>query len=115
MDDWILYTIKKMLDLEDSNSFDMDLIVHINSALDIIRDNGVGKKGLYLTDGTQTWSDFIPDQDQLAQVKTFVYCKVKVAIDSTISNTYKETLLHMADEALWRVREYKTPATIEGD
>lgn len=59
--DSILTSIKKMLGLHASDeSFDIDVIIGINTALAALTQIGVGPaEGFTIEDATTTWSDFI--------------------------------------------------------
>lgn len=85
-------------------AFDTDIIIHINSALFTLMQNGVGiETGFKITGPTETWSDYIGDDVDLEAVKTYVYMKVRIAFDppqnATVLNSYKDS----CDEALWRM------------
>ena len=61
MDNSILTEIKKLLGLDESyKAFDTDIIIHINTALMILTDIGIGPEdGYYIVDGTETWNDYL--------------------------------------------------------
>ena len=61
--DSILTSIKKLLGItEEYDTFDNDLITHINSVFMILNQMGVGpKEGFKITDDSETWEDFISD------------------------------------------------------
>lgn len=106
----ILLTIKKMMDLEDTESFDLDMVVLINAALEDIIDNGAGLYGFSVQSEADTWNDFLLNEENLENAKLYVFAKVKPVLDPTISGTYKDTLLKEADKALWRIKEHRIPA-----
>lgn len=80
--DSILTSIKKLLGpTEDHTYFDPDIIIHINSALMVLTQLGVGPpEGFSITDDTAVWSDFVPD-GRIEMVKSYVYMKVKLVFD----------------------------------
>lgn len=94
----ILTSIKKLLGItEEDKNFDMDVIIHINSAFSRLHRLGVGPEKCYrIQDDIPTWSEFINDEDQLNDVKTYVYLKVKVIFDPPLSSAvltaYKEDI-----------------------
>ena len=76
----ILDSIKKLNNISpEDTSFDPDIIIHINSALMILNDLGVGPTGgFYITDNTTTWYDYVQNKVIAESIKTFVYIKVKL-------------------------------------
>lgn len=79
----ILTSIKKLLGPEEADtSFDIDIIIGINSALMVLNQLGVGPKdGFVITDKTQTWEEFLGESKILEGVKTYVYLKTKLDFD----------------------------------
>ena len=61
MEDSILLSIKKLLGLApEYEVFDVDIIMHINSAFSVLTQLGVGpSEGFFITDANACWSDFI--------------------------------------------------------
>ena len=105
MDESILQDIKKLIGIASNDTaFDTDLIIHINTALSILRQLGVGpKEGFKITDATSVWSDFLGDETKLEMVKTFIFTKVKPIFDppanSFVTSLHKEE----AQELAWRI------------
>ena len=81
--DSILTSIKKMLGIaEDYEHFDTDIIIHINTALMVLNQLGVGPStGFSIFDKTAVWTDFVPDINRIEGIKTYVYLKVKLIFD----------------------------------
>ena len=109
MDESILVTVKRSLPLpSDTNAFDNELLVHIRSALGILKQNGCGSF-VDLTDEGMTWNTFFEGsnvaitEEMSELVPSFVYMKTKMIFDppppSAVS-FYKEYV----DELLWRIR-----------
>ena len=72
----ILDSVKKLLGSDDY--FEPDLIMHINTALNILTQIGVGpEEGFAISDNTAVWSDFIGDNVLLNMVKTYVVMRVR--------------------------------------
>ena len=69
--DSILTSIKKLLGItEEYEHFDQDIIIHINTALMILTQLGVGpSEGFFIKDNYALWSDFIPDVKTLEAIK----------------------------------------------
>ena len=84
----ILLSIKKLLGISNEYEvFDADLIMHINTALMVLTQIGVGPStGFYIVDSSETWTDFLgEDLHRLGAVKSYVYMKVKLLLDSILS------------------------------
>ena len=71
--DSILTSIKKLLGIAaDYTHFDTDVIIHINSAFDVLNQLGVGpSEGFKIKDKSEVWTDFIEDTTKLESVKTY--------------------------------------------
>ena len=82
MDESILTSIKKLLGPGADTYFDTDIIMHINAALSILTQIGVGPpEGFTIEDEFAEWSDFLDNNKKLSMVKTYVYLKVKLVFD----------------------------------
>lgn len=101
----ILNSIKKLLGIpSDYTNFDTDIIIHINTALMILNQLGVGpEKGLIITDSDDTWDDFISEDDDLEAVKTYVYLKVKSVFDPPLNSSILEANKQVINELEWRL------------
>ena len=105
----ILETVTSALGIEvDETIFDQELVLHINSALGTLNQNGIGKPTFVRDYGAQ-WSDFkdvtqTQGNQMFEQVKTFVFLKTKLLFDPPPPSTIKY-LSDAADEILWRLRE----------
>lgn len=108
MDNSILNTTKKLLGISpEDQSFDTDIIIHINSAILSLIQNGVGPStGFYIQDDTKKWSDYISDTFIAEAAKTFVYIKVKLVFDPPTNAVLHEALTRSAAENEWRLREW---------
>lgn len=100
----ILKSVKKMLGLDAGyDAFDVDIIIHINSVLDILYQMGVGEKAFHIESDDETWSDFIPiDDDSLNLIKSYVYLKVRMQFDPPTGGV-AESLNNMIKEYEWRI------------
>ena len=101
----ILNTIKKMLDVDvGCTHFDENIINHINTALMVLTQIGVGpEKGFSIRDSTAKWSDFLSDMSKLEGVKTYIYLRVKPLFDPTSSSAISGAMKNVADELEWRM------------
>lgn len=105
----ILTEIKKLLNIqEDDTSFDMDVIIHINSAFFILNQLGVGPDIPFtISDKNSAWEDFLPTSDKnFAAVKTYIYLKVRLVFDPSSLSSYALTSMqNQINEYEWRFRE----------
>lgn len=98
---------------KDSTDFDADLIIHINSAIGKLGQNGVTK--VIMVDGvSQTWNDLqdplkIKGNEFFTMVPSFITLSTKLIFDPpppSIVDYYKENL----HELLWRLKiAYEEP------
>ena len=105
IDESILVSIKKLLGIaEDYNYFDQDIIMHINAALMILTQLGVGpSKGFLITDDSSTWSDFIKNSDNLGSIQSYVYMKVKLMFDPPQNSFTVDSMTKLVNELEWRL------------
>ena len=94
----ILTSIKKPLGYEaETTAFDDDIIMHINSVFADLAQIGVGpKEGFSISDANTTWRDYTDDDPLLANVKQYVYLKVRLVFDpptnSSVLASYEKTI-----------------------
>ncbi len=105
MDDSILETIKQTVGVNvDDDSFDIDLIIAINSALMGLADIGVGPpNGMTITGSGETWSMFFGGRDDFEMVKSFVTLKVRLLFDPPTSSFVLESMKNLVAEYEWRL------------
>ena len=104
--DSILNSVKKLLGIAiEDTTFDDDIIMHINSAIVILTQNGIGpSEGFVVTDPDTKWINFVSDPIMAHSISTFVYSKVRLIFDPPASPTIVEALKSTSDECLWRLR-----------
>lgn len=106
MEQSILKSTKKVLHIgPDDDSFDLDIMTHINSAFSTLNDIGVGPTaGFAIEDDIAKWSDFLPnDTVQLGRVKTFVLLHSRLAFDPPSTAFLVEAAQKQLDEVTWRL------------
>ena len=110
--DSILISIKKLLGIvEEDSSFDIDIIIAINSAFMVLNQLGVGPEGGFtISDDMATWAEFLPEGKQLEAVKTYIYLKVKLVFDPPASSTVLEAFQRQISEYEWRLNIAVDPA-----
>ena len=101
----ILTSIKKLLGItEEYEHFDQDIIIHINTALMILTQLGVGpSEGFFIKDKYALWSDFIPDVKTLEAVKSYIYLKVRMLFDPPTSSSLMNAMEQNMKELEWRL------------
>ena len=103
--DSILTSVKKIIGIsEEDESFDTDLIIHINSVLMILNQLGVGPKdGFSITDKSAVWTDVIGDNKLIEATKTFVGLKVRLIFDPPTSSAVLDSINKTISELEWRI------------
>ena len=92
----ILNDIKKALQvLPEDTTYDLDIIMHINSVFSTLKQYGVGPEdGFEIEDDTATWADFIGPNKAFNFVKSYMFLKVRLLFDppttSYLISAYKE-------------------------
>lgn len=79
----ILDSVKKVLGFDpEFTEFDLDVVMHINSAFGSLQQLGVGSDtGFIIQDNTILWSQYISDLLYLNMAKQFTYMSVRLAFD----------------------------------
>lgn len=107
MEDSILETIRKMIGPSASYEvFDTDLIIQINVAFSRLCQLGVGPEIPFkITGASEEWSDFMDDDEMMAEVKTYIYLKTKLIFDppdnGSVMALYKEEI----EKLEWLMKE----------
>lgn len=79
--DSILNSTKKTMGIQpDYSAFDPDILMHINSALAVLLQLGVGVQTV-IEDETASWDVLGVDPDDLSMVKNLVYLKTRLGFD----------------------------------
>lgn len=107
----ILGSIKQMLGIsQDETNFDSELMLHINGALMIINQLGVGPSAGFIVLGkTQTWSEFLADRKDLELVKTAVYLRVRLMFDPPQNSFLVSSIQKQIEEFDWRITATAAP------
>lgn len=111
----ILTSIKKLLGIEDGyEHFDQDIVIHINMALTVLTQLGVGpSEGFTITDESSLWTDFVSDIAKIEAVKTYVYLKVRLVFDPPSSSSVLESMKQSINELEWRLNVIAETTEIE--
>ena len=104
MEDNILQNVKHLLGIpEEYNVFDNDILIHINSVIDVLYQLGYGDGTFYLLDGSETWDQYIENASHLNIVKTLVYLRVKMLFDPPTSSAAMQSFQNIINEFEFRV------------
>ena len=105
MNESILQTVKKGLGVPEwDDGFDTELIMHINTALMILTQLGVGPTGgVFVTSVEDTWASIIEGSFELEMVKTYVTMRVKLIFDPPSSSFVLESIKNQLAEFEWRL------------
>lgn len=103
--DSILTSIKESLGITATyDHFDSVIIMHINTALMILTQIGVGpSEGFVIEDDSSLWTDFISDTTKLEAVRSYVSMKVKLMFDPPASGIVVESMNRNIAELEWRL------------
>lgn len=79
----ILKSIKKVLNVDvEDDSFDTDILMHVNSVFSDLESFGIGPQdGYMIEDDTAIWDEYLAGDYRLNSVKTFIYDKVRLVFD----------------------------------
>jgi hypothetical protein len=101
----ILTSTKKMLGLlEDDTSFDLDIMLHINSVLAVLNQVGIGpEEGFTIEDSAPTWEAFVGTDKTKSLVKSYVYLKVRLLFDPPATSFAIESFKEQIGELEWRL------------
>jgi hypothetical protein len=106
----ILSCTKKNLGIDDDfTGFDADVIMCVNTSLNVLTQLGVGpKEGFSISSKDETWDQFIGDNKRLNMVKSYIFMKTKLMFDpptiSAVLSAYQE-----------QVKEYESRLNYEVD
>lgn len=101
----ILNDTKKNLGIaDDYTAFDIDVLMHINSALATLNQIGIGPaEGFEVLDTTETWADFFGTDLRLNSVKTYVYLKTRLGFDPPATSFHIAALERQIEQLEWRL------------
>lgn len=105
MEESVLLSTKKILGISPSDeSFDLDVMTHINSAFSILDQAGM-PVDQFLENPDQTWADVYPMQsyEQLSLIKTCVYLQVRLLFDPPATSFHIAAAQEQIREHIWRL------------
>ena len=106
----ILSSVKELLGISyEDESFDFEILMHINATLAILFQMGVDEAGdTPVIDITTTWRELFGDRTDLEMVKTYIYFKVKSMFDPPTNSAGLESLNRVMKEFEWRINNLQT-------
>ena len=115
--DSILTSIKDLLGItEECEQFDRQIITHINTVFRFLKRMGVGPStGISIEDSEAIWDDFFDDDtdENLEDVKTYIYLKVKMIFDPPTSSALMEAMRENIKELEWTLN-FEADAMADG-
>ena len=116
MNDSILNTIKQMLGVtQEQTDFDQDILVHINSVINILHQLGAVKEWITIEGPTTTWSDLLSDINEYNMIRSYMYLKVRLLFDPPMNGTVISSMEKMINELEWRLAENHNDKKEESD
>lgn len=101
----ILLDTKKVLGVApDDPAFDTDIIMHINAALGVINQLGVGPAvGVSISDETIEWSALTLPTPQLGVAQAYIFLKTRIAFDPPATSFHLNAAEEQVKEYEWRL------------
>lgn len=101
----ILTSTKKILGIgADYTAFDLDILTHINAAMAVLDQLGVGPEGgLFVEDAALEWSALGVPQNQLNIIRTYVFLKTRLLFDPPTTSFLLEAMNNQITEYEWRI------------
>jgi len=104
--DSILNTIKQMLGITiEQMEFNTDLIVHINTVLNILHQLGGCGEWIQISGPAETWDLVSTDMVKCNMIKTWMYFKVKLMFDPPLNATVISSIERQISELEFRILE----------
>ena len=104
MSDSVLLSIKQMLGISpEDTSFDVNVIMSINTALTTLMDLGLTEVEDEIVIDDMTWDDLLGGRTDIEYVKTYVYQKVKMIFDPPTSTAAIDAMQRSISELEWRI------------
>lgn len=101
----ILVSTKKMVGLAESDpSFDIDVMMHINTVLSVLTQVGIGPEEGFMIEGSdETWDAFVGADKRLNLVKTYVSLRVRLLFDPPATSFVIQSMEKQIAELEWRL------------
>lgn len=105
----VLDETKRVLGIaQNDTSFDLDVRMHINSAIATLAQLGIGPEGGFeIEDGTETWADFLATDLDLHPVKSYVYLRVRLLFDPPANSWTTVAIKEQIEQLEWRLNVHR--------
>lgn len=113
MTESILQTAKKLITglTAQDTAFDMDLIIHTNSVLNILSQLGAGDPTFQITGPNETWEEFT-SEPYLNLCKSYLALKVRLLFDvATLTGPIISAYEKQLQELEWRINAVADPTS----
>lgn len=111
----ILESTKRRLAIpEGVNNFDDEIVPLINLAINTLFQLGLGPShGYRITGNSETWQDYIHDDNRLEMVKDYIFLKTKLLWDSgqmsgAVVEVYKDQIKELESRISYQVDPWTT-------
>lgn len=113
----ILETVKKLIGIpKEDTSFDVDIIIYINSTLVILSQLGLSEADkLPVVDEFTDWTNLLADRTDLEIVKSYISMKTKLMFDPPTSSVAMEALNRTIAEMEWRIANHQVKEVINNE
>jgi hypothetical protein len=101
----ILDSVKKILGLDvDYTEFDLDVVMHINTAFMNLQQLAVGPvEGFTIADNTKLWTDFTEVENLLSGIQSYIYLRVRMLFDPPTLSFVIDAMQKQIAELEWRL------------
>lgn len=104
MIDSILESVKKVIGLTNEDThFDEDLIMHLNSEFNLLKQLGISEEDFMIEDSAAEWGDYLPNDNSLNVVKSYICLRAKKLFDPPSSGILLQSLNEEIDKYEWKV------------
>lgn len=101
----ILETMRQLvIGSAEDESFDQELVIHINSILSGLHQLGVGLP-LVITTEDSKWTDFLNERTDLEMIKSYMYLKLRLLFDPPSTSFVLESIQRQITEYEWRIND----------
>lgn len=107
----ILTCVKQILGIhEDDTSFDLELVIHINTAIAVLTQLGVGPEtGYKITGNTEQWDTLVMGRNDLDNIKLEVYLRCRLSFDPPQNSFLVKSIEDQLKELDWRIEVATSP------
>lgn len=105
----ILDSTKKAIGLDaDYDVYDLDILMHINTAFATLSQLGVGPEdGFVVEDDSAVWSDYLMDDKKRSMVKSYIYLRVRLLFDPPETSYLINAFNDQVKELEWRLNVHE--------